>query len=96
MTTANTIESFFSLINRTAQNRTSRATSMAAAPLSLRDGATLRLPADRHITVVTGRVWLTHHGDSRDHFPKRGDSFDTSTHSDSVIQALADSTILIQ
>lgn len=93
MTTANTIESFFSLINRTEK---SRATSVASAPLALKDGATLRLPADRHVTVITGRVWLTHHGDSRDHFPKRGDSFDTSAHSDSVIQALADSTLLIQ
>lgn len=98
MTTANTIESFFSLINRNAKTHTSsaHAANVASAPLSLRDGATLRLPADRHVTVVTGRVWLTHHGDSRDHFPKRGDSFDTSAHSDSVIQALADSTILIQ
>jgi hypothetical protein len=53
------------------------------------------LPANRQVTVVRGEVWLTHRGDWHDHFPQGGDSFDTSAHSDSVIQALADSTILI-
>lgn len=95
MATANTIESFFALIKPSARSP-ARPVRTASATLSVLRGATLRLPADRHVSVLTGQLWLTHRGDLRDHFPCGGDSFDTSADSDSVIQALADSTLLIQ
>jgi len=114
MTTANTIESFFALINLGAKNRSGaaavrrlntalsaalRSTPRAApapARLDIRHGDTLNLPAGRHVTVLAGRLWLTHHGDRRDHFPRAGDSFDTTAHSHSVVQAFGDSALLIE
>lgn len=110
MATVSTIESFLALINSAgnalinnalinkALINTSRraATHTGSAPLSLHRGETFRLPAGRHVSVVCGRLWLTHRQDSRDHFPRGGESFDTSADSDSVIQALVDSTILVQ
>lgn len=56
----------------------------------------MRLPAGSHVSIISGRVWLTHYGDSRDHFPRGGNSFDTDGLRDSVIEALSDSTLIIQ
>lgn len=102
MATANTIESFFALINpsgklsaRPALVGDQTGGAPVSAQLRVLRGATLRLPAGSHVAVLTGRLWLTHRGDWRDHFPHGGDSFDTSAESDSVIQALTDATLLI-
>lgn len=95
MATANTIESFFSLINRVKRHPAQR-TFSDHRYIDLRCGELIELPSDSHVSVVAGQVWLTHRGDALDHFPVSGDSFDTTKWSKSLIQALADSTILIQ
>lgn len=95
MATANTIESFFSLINKTNRRPVDRAIGDHRY-INLRCGELIELPPDRRVSVVAGQLWLTHRGDQLDHFPSGGDSFDTTKRSHSLIQALADSTILIQ
>lgn len=93
MITANTIESFFSLIKRTDGRPARRA---GQRRIDLRRGELVELPSGRRVSVVSGQLWLTHRGDPLDHFPSGGDSFDTTNRRQSLIQALADSTILIQ
>jgi hypothetical protein len=95
MATANTIESFFSLIKRPGRPL-ARAAEAGKSCLNLRPGEVIELPPGRHIRVVSGQLWLTHVGDPADHFPRGGDSFDTTKRSRSLIQALADSTLFIQ
>lgn len=94
MANANTIESFFSLINWS--HRQARAAQAEPDCLRLRRGEVIELAPGRHFRVASGRLWLTHRGDPLDHFPGGGDSFDTAPRSKSVVQALADSTLFIQ
>lgn len=99
MSTANTIESFFALIKPTGKLPVAIAAKTRgqfSSPIAVRTGKTFRLPPGRHVSIVTGLVWLTHRGDSADHFPSAGDSFDTTATSNSVVEALADSTLLIE
>lgn len=95
MTTANTIESFLSLINLSHRRQTGSAQADQHC-LRLRRGEVIELDPGRHFSVASGQLWLTHRGDPLDHFPSGGDSFDTAQHCKSVIQALADSIIFIQ
>lgn len=102
MATANTIKSLFSLINSASLapakggGASGSATRATTQTVSLPLGETFRLPASRHVSVLGGQVWLTHLADSRDHFPRRGNSFDTGEHTDSVVEALSDATLLIE
>lgn len=47
------------------------------------------------VRVSEGVVWLTCPEDSRDYFLKKGESFDTRTEGKFVLEAMADSTIVI-
>lgn len=95
MVGANTIESFFALINPSRRNP-ARPNLSGHRCLDLRRGELVELPSSRRVCVLAGQLWLTHRGDPLDHFPSGGDSFDTTNRRQSLIQALADSTILIQ
>lgn len=96
MTGAGNIESIFALINGLGRRLVAEASRSAARSSSqrivhLRQGAIHRLPPGQRWHVVSGRLWLTHWGDDRDHFPAAGDIFDAG--GDSVVEALQESVL---
>lgn len=95
MSQSTTIESFFALINGTARAFRTRTVAGAGQPITLLQGQPRTLPAGRY-TVISGRLWLTHADDRRDHFPRPGDSFDTLAACQSVGEALTDCTVFFE
>lgn len=98
MTGARTIESLFSLINGVGRSLASEASRSAARAsrerlVHLRAGEIRRLPPGQRYLLVSGRLWLTHRGDDRDHFPLAGALFETD--SDSVVEAFAESVLRV-
>jgi hypothetical protein len=98
MTGASNIESIFALINDIGRRLVSEASRSAARSsnqriVHLRQGAIHRLPARQRWQVVSGRLWLTHWGDDRDHFPAAGDVVDAGD--DSVVEALQETVLRV-
>jgi hypothetical protein len=95
MSHGTTIESFFALINGGMRTTRVRTFPGGDQPITLREGQVRTLPAGRY-TVISGRLWLTHANDRRDHFPRQGDSFDTSAARGSVGEALTECTVFFE
>jgi hypothetical protein len=60
------------------------------------NGTLLLRDIERHtILAVSGRMWITQHGDSRDVFLEPGQQLSVERHGDTVVQALGSSAAIV-